>query len=401
MIDKMQTDGYIVINMEERIDSPFDMATEVVDKSPEASSPPKISKARHRASVACSTCRDRRIRCVVPPDAKECIQCKRSGVDCIIKNDDERRRPISRAYVCSLTDRIALLEAMLKKQGVEVPPANHPPKNRQPARRESSASRRLSKIHYRMDNQRAQDDCIKSEHSDDDNFSCQGEVDSPASLTLQPHEKDVEVSTGAVEKDIEFHNKSTVGPTRHRSTDDVTDQLSNNQKQMDHLRANTTSASQPCSMSLVSGASNTNLAPEVQPNPLRQNGIEHADGFMTTPGSDVSIWRPFLEPAPNLAFDLTTPSSTNHSTPGSTAWMPAECETSNCIPQLVDTDYLAFPALEETQNMAHLDFSSLENGVNDWEKAWAGMGFVNELGGFAAHGGLEMGFGGWMNKVEV
>ncbi|KAH3920552.1 hypothetical protein HBI56_071570 [Parastagonospora nodorum] len=90
----------------------------------------KSSKPRHRASVACASCRDRRIRCVVPPGDKECTQCKRSGVDCVIKNDDERRRPISRAYMCSLTERVALLETMLKDQGQEPPPANHPPKTR-------------------------------------------------------------------------------------------------------------------------------------------------------------------------------------------------------------------------------------------------------------------------------
>ncbi|KAH7561625.1 hypothetical protein BM1_02729 [Bipolaris maydis] len=98
-----------------------------------ASSKEKSSKPRHRASIACASCRDRRIRCVVPPGEKECTQCKRSGVECVIKNDDERRRPISRAYMCSLTDRVALLEAMLKERGEEIPPANHPPKTRHSA----------------------------------------------------------------------------------------------------------------------------------------------------------------------------------------------------------------------------------------------------------------------------
>jgi hypothetical protein len=39
-------------------------------------------------------------------------------------------RPISRAYVCSLTERVALLEAMLRERGEEPPPATHPPKIR-------------------------------------------------------------------------------------------------------------------------------------------------------------------------------------------------------------------------------------------------------------------------------
>jgi hypothetical protein len=49
-------------------------------------------QVRHRASVACASCRDRRIRCVVPQGQAKCNQCRRTGIDCVIKNDDERRR---------------------------------------------------------------------------------------------------------------------------------------------------------------------------------------------------------------------------------------------------------------------------------------------------------------------
>jgi hypothetical protein len=49
-------------------------------------------QVRHRASVACASCRDRRIRCVVPKNQNECTACAKSGAECIIKNDDERRR---------------------------------------------------------------------------------------------------------------------------------------------------------------------------------------------------------------------------------------------------------------------------------------------------------------------
>lgn len=73
----------------------------------------KPAAQRHRASIACASCRDRRIRvstesqyrntvhrelrswplqCVVPPGERDCTQCKRSKTECIIKNDDERRR---------------------------------------------------------------------------------------------------------------------------------------------------------------------------------------------------------------------------------------------------------------------------------------------------------------------
>ncbi|KAE9991079.1 hypothetical protein EG327_000551 [Venturia inaequalis] len=106
----------------------------------------KRQKSRHRASVACASCRDRRIRCVVPAGDSECTQCKRSGIECVIRNDDERRRPISRAYMCSLTERVALLEGMLKEQGASPPPANHPPMTRHgPRPGETSPSRKYHK----------------------------------------------------------------------------------------------------------------------------------------------------------------------------------------------------------------------------------------------------------------
>ncbi|KAI1127442.1 fungal-specific transcription factor domain-containing protein [Nemania abortiva] len=82
---------------------------------------------RHRASIACYSCRDRRIRCVVPKGGSGCIQCKRSGTECVIKMDDERRRPISKAYVSSLSARISMLENMLQEHGIPVPAATHPP----------------------------------------------------------------------------------------------------------------------------------------------------------------------------------------------------------------------------------------------------------------------------------
>ncbi|KAJ4003066.1 hypothetical protein NW752_012312 [Fusarium irregulare] len=53
-----------------------------------------------------------------------------SGAECIIKNDDERRRPISKAYMSSLSDRISMLEGLLLEKGVVPPPATHPPKTR-------------------------------------------------------------------------------------------------------------------------------------------------------------------------------------------------------------------------------------------------------------------------------
>ncbi|RDW77744.1 Zn2 DNA-binding protein-1 [Coleophoma cylindrospora] len=127
-------------------------APEVLDLSPPKASiesgtaAKKPSGTRHRASIACASCRDRRIRCVVPPGERDCTQCKRSKTECIIRNDDERRRylqilchaatrinksrPISKAYMSSLTDRVALLEGLLMEKGQDIPPANYPPKTR-------------------------------------------------------------------------------------------------------------------------------------------------------------------------------------------------------------------------------------------------------------------------------
>lgn len=119
----------------------------VAPKSQPARQPSK-QQVRHRASVACASCRDRRIRCVVPKDQTTCTACQKTGAECIIKNDDERRRygpwltlgcplltissprPISKAYMSSLSDRISMLEGMLLEKGVVPPPASHPPKSR-------------------------------------------------------------------------------------------------------------------------------------------------------------------------------------------------------------------------------------------------------------------------------
>lgn len=75
--------------------SAVDIATqENVSPRNGSASTRNVSKqqVRHRASVACASCRDRRIRCVVPQGQAECNQCRRAGTECIIKNDDERRR---------------------------------------------------------------------------------------------------------------------------------------------------------------------------------------------------------------------------------------------------------------------------------------------------------------------
>ncbi|CAI6334841.1 unnamed protein product [Periconia digitata] len=170
------------------------------DQSSNTSQPQKPQKSRHRASVACASCRDRRIRCVVPSGEKECTQCKRSGVECIIKNDDERRRPISRAYMCSLTDRVALLESMLEEQGVEAPPPNHPPQTRH-TQQEAGASPRASPSRKNQDSQQpqqeyspgsqqsAQDEYEHTDSNEHDGGSYQGEPENAGSPSMLPPPK--------------------------------------------------------------------------------------------------------------------------------------------------------------------------------------------------------------------
>jgi hypothetical protein len=67
-----------------------------IDGQPQANIIPsahrKPQKSRHRASVACAQCRDRRTRCVVPAGENECNQCRTAGYDCVINYADERRK---------------------------------------------------------------------------------------------------------------------------------------------------------------------------------------------------------------------------------------------------------------------------------------------------------------------
>lgn len=76
----------------------------------------KPQKPRHRASVACESCRDRRTRCVVLAGQTQCTQCKGIGKQCVIRYDDERRKPNSKTYISSLTDRITHLENLLREK---------------------------------------------------------------------------------------------------------------------------------------------------------------------------------------------------------------------------------------------------------------------------------------------
>ncbi|KAF2093870.1 hypothetical protein NA57DRAFT_61088 [Rhizodiscina lignyota] len=85
---------------------------------------------RSRASAACENCRSRRTKCIVPENATSCNYCRENNLTCAFRHDDERKRPISRAYVSSLIDRIDLLERTLRDFGHDVPPAfTYPPRH--------------------------------------------------------------------------------------------------------------------------------------------------------------------------------------------------------------------------------------------------------------------------------
>ncbi|KAH6657148.1 hypothetical protein BKA67DRAFT_532373 [Truncatella angustata] len=100
---------------------------------PSSSERPEKRQSRHRASIACASCRGKRVRCVVLKGKLECNQCIKSGYKCVIRNDDERKRPISKVYVASLCERIKILERMLLENGLIPTQAVNPFKTRQEA----------------------------------------------------------------------------------------------------------------------------------------------------------------------------------------------------------------------------------------------------------------------------
>lgn len=67
-------------------------ASQLEDTQMDQATNEKTSKRRHRASIACVACRERRTRCVVQSGENSCTQCMDTGQECIIKNDDQRRK---------------------------------------------------------------------------------------------------------------------------------------------------------------------------------------------------------------------------------------------------------------------------------------------------------------------
>jgi hypothetical protein len=111
--------------------------------------------------------------------------------------------------MCSLTERVALLEGMLKENGAEPPPANHPPMTRHGPRPDEQSPTRKHKVQGSTTTARSvqgqsspgsqQDDFLDSEHVERESNSHRGdEVESLHSASspsvLAPPKKDGMVS---------------------------------------------------------------------------------------------------------------------------------------------------------------------------------------------------------------
>ncbi|CAK7900797.1 pyrimidine pathway regulatory protein 1 [[Candida] anglica] len=70
-----------------------------------------------RAISACQRCRKKKIKC--DQNFPNCLRCKKAGVECV-GLDPATGREVPRSYVTHLEDRIASLEGLLRKNGVEM-----------------------------------------------------------------------------------------------------------------------------------------------------------------------------------------------------------------------------------------------------------------------------------------
>lgn len=189
----------------------------------------KRQKSRHRASVACVSCRDRRTRvCSLrsststicadlrsvscPPAKLNALSVSGAALSALSRmttkedgvlswshqetNAHSLARPISRAYMASLMDRVALLENMLREKGTEPPPANHPPKIRTALLQEEDTSPQMNRARLTVQGTPSpgsqQDDFLDVDHVDQETSSYRGDdVESAASPpVLSPPRKE-------------------------------------------------------------------------------------------------------------------------------------------------------------------------------------------------------------------
>ncbi|CAK7234704.1 hypothetical protein SBRCBS47491_009039 [Sporothrix bragantina] len=73
----------------------------------------------HRASVACQTCRTRKVKCDAQsaPPGRGCTPCKRAGHECVLDPLSDGRRFVSRKVIDRLQQRIETLEAINSQLG--------------------------------------------------------------------------------------------------------------------------------------------------------------------------------------------------------------------------------------------------------------------------------------------
>ncbi|EPE10175.1 nitrogen assimilation transcription factor nit-4 [Ophiostoma piceae UAMH 11346] len=82
----------------------------------------RSSKPRSRASIACAGCRSRRTKCIIADGQSSCERCSRLNRTCVLRDDDERKRPVTKAQVNALIRRIGSLEQRLSDAGLDIPP---------------------------------------------------------------------------------------------------------------------------------------------------------------------------------------------------------------------------------------------------------------------------------------
>ncbi|KAB5528787.1 hypothetical protein GE09DRAFT_396062 [Coniochaeta sp. 2T2.1] len=75
---------------------------------------PAQPKKRTRASIACNNCRIKRSKCNAATVGTPCSQCSKQNLQCELRQDGKRQRPSSRVQVEALTDRVKMLESLLR-----------------------------------------------------------------------------------------------------------------------------------------------------------------------------------------------------------------------------------------------------------------------------------------------
>lgn len=74
-----------------------------------------LKRREGHASRACNECRRRRTRCT---EGEPCQACENSGESCVYTREVDGRKPVSKSYVDALELRVAVLQALLKRNGI-------------------------------------------------------------------------------------------------------------------------------------------------------------------------------------------------------------------------------------------------------------------------------------------